>query len=84
MSVLAFTRRNADQINATLPVAGATGSIGFFFLMLYHLYVEQRGTFFAVILIAAAIFLVELLYFERRLIEEEIPYITPGVEKSAD
>ncbi|WP_254533746.1 APC family permease [Natrinema gelatinilyticum] len=84
MSVLAFTRRNADQINATPPVVGAAGSIGFFFLMLYHLYVEQRGTFFAVILIAAAVFLVELLYFERRIIEEEIPYITPGVEESAD
>jgi len=84
MSGLAFTRRNAAQINAIPPAVGAAGSTGFFGLMFYHLYVEQRGTFFAVLLIAAAVFLVELLYFERRIIEEEIPYVEPGAEESAD
>jgi len=77
MSALAFSRRDADQIHPVPPVVGIVGALGFFVLMFYHLYVAERGTFYAVVLIAMAILAVEVLYFERRVIEEQIPYIHP-------
>ncbi|GAA0666545.1 amino acid permease [Natronoarchaeum mannanilyticum] len=78
MSALAFAKRDTDRIAATWPAVGAVGASLFFLLMLYHLYTAERGTFYAVALIAAAVFAVELLYFERTVIEREIPYLDAG------
>jgi hypothetical protein len=52
--------------------------------MLYHLYTAERNTFFAVVLIAVAVTTVELLYFERDVIEEEIDLVTPRAGDSSD
>jgi amino acid transporter len=84
MSALAFTRRDTDRITAVWPAVGAVGAAFFLLLMFYHLYTAQRGTFYAVLVIAAAVLLVELLYFEREIIEEEIPYVEAGADETAD
>ncbi|WP_435346693.1 APC family permease [Haloarchaeobius sp. HRN-SO-5] len=82
MSLLAFGQRDADEIRAVPPAVGAVGAALFFVLLFYHLYAAERGTFYAVVLIAVAVFVVELLYFERDVIEEEVPYL--GCEQTAD
>lgn len=84
MSFLAFRQRNTDQITAVWPAIGAIGATLFFILMFYHLYTAERGTFYAVLIIAIAVFLMEILYFERNIIEKEIPYIKFEVNEAAD
>lgn len=80
VSALAVSRRDDDRITATWPVVGVIGAVLSFVLMFYHLYTTERGTFYAVLLIAVAVFSVELLYFERDVIEAEIPFIRHGAE----
>jgi amino acid transporter len=74
VSYLAWGQRNADgtDIRTLVPVIGTVGSVLFLILMFYHLYTAVRGTFYAVLIIAAAVFLVEILYFERDYFEQEI------------
>lgn len=73
MNALTFPRRDTEQLTDVWPAIGSVGAVGFFVLMLYHLYSTERGTFYAVVIIAVMVFLIELLYFERSVIEEEIP-----------
>lgn len=75
MSALAFTQRDDARIRTIWPTVGAIGGGLSFVLMFYHLYTAERGTFYAVLLIAVAVFAVELLYFERDVLEDEIPYL---------
>jgi amino acid transporter len=77
VSYLAWGQRNADDadIRTPVPVIGTVGSIFFLILMFYHLYTAVRSTFYAVLIIAAAVFLVEILYFERDYFEQEITEI---------
>ncbi|SFS93280.1 APC family permease [Halostagnicola kamekurae] len=74
MSALAFTQRDSDRMTAIWPAVGTVGGGLSFVLMFYHLYSAERGTFYAVILITVAVLAVELLYFEREILKEEIPY----------
>lgn len=83
MSALAFTQRDTEHLTAVWPAVGAVGATGFFILMFYHLYSAQRGTFYAVLLITAVVLAVELLYFERDVIEREIPYLGPDSQQSS-
>ena len=53
-----------------------------FLLLFYHLYSTERGTFYTVVIIAITAFLVELLYFERNVPKEVIPYVV--VNEHAD
>jgi amino acid transporter len=71
MSYLAFRQRDHERVNPILPAIGALGSAAFFPLMFYHLYSVERGTFWAVVLLAVAVVAVELIYFEHDVIEEE-------------
>jgi len=48
------------------------GSIGFFFLIFWHLYKAEPGTCYSVLIIALLVIAVELLYFERDLLEQKI------------
>ncbi|WP_276255489.1 APC family permease [Halomontanus rarus] len=75
MGALAFAQRDTDRITAIWPAVGTVGGGLSFVLMFYHLYTAERGTFYAVVLIAVAVFAVELLYFERDILEEEIPSV---------
>jgi amino acid transporter len=74
VSYLAFGQRNANDVDirTSVPVIGTVGSVFFLVLMFYHLYSAQRNTFYAVLIIAAVVFLVEILYFERDYLEQEI------------
>jgi amino acid transporter len=77
-SYLAFTQRDTERVSALWPAVGAVGASLFFALMLYHLYAAERNTFYTVLLVAGVVFAVELLYFERDVIEEEITYLADG------
>ncbi|MFB6112631.1 MAG: APC family permease [Halodesulfurarchaeum sp.] len=72
MNFLAFRERDHDEVNPLWPALGVIGCFSFAVLLLYHLFSADRGTFYAVAGIAAGIFLVELLYFERKTVAEGI------------
>ncbi len=82
MSYLAFSQRDRDAVSPYPPAVGVIGSIGFFFLMGYHLYSSKPGTFGAVLAIAVGVILVEALYFERDYLEEEITEFESSVADS--
>lgn len=75
MGGLAFTQRQTADVNAVWPAIGTVGASLFFVLMFFQLYSAERGTFYAVVLLAVAVVLVELLYFEREVIEHELPSV---------
>jgi ABC-type siderophore export system fused ATPase/permease subunit len=78
-SYLAFTQRDAEGIDALWPAVGTVGATLFFALVFFHLYSAERNTFDTVLVVAAVVLGVELLYFERDVVEEEVPYLgTPG------
>ncbi|WP_255152812.1 APC family permease [Halorarius halobius] len=79
MSYLAFRQRDHDKVNAVIPAVGAIGALAFFPLMLYNLYTREPNTFYVVLGIAVVVIAVELLYFERDIIEEEIKEFEPGL-----
>ena len=64
VSGLAFRSEEAETV-ALVPAVGAVGSLLFFGLMFWHLYSAERGTFWAVVVLAMAVVAVELLWFER-------------------
>jgi hypothetical protein len=80
MSYLAFRQRDHDGVNGVIPAVGTVGSLAFFPLMLYNLYTREPNTFYMVLGIAIGVIAVELLYFERELIEEEVTEFDPAVE----
>ncbi len=80
MSYLAVRQRDEDAVNPVVPAVGAVGALGFFPLMFYHLYRSEPGTFYAVLVLAVLVFAVELLYFERDVIESEIESVQEDVD----
>jgi hypothetical protein len=80
VSLLAVRQRNSDQVNSVVPAVGAVGAAAFFPLLLYRLYAAQPGTFYTVLLLAAAVLGVELFYFERTVLERRIERVERGVE----
>lgn len=72
MRYLAFRQLDHDQVNAVIPAVGTVGALAFFPLMMYNLYTREPKTFSIVLGIAVVVIAVELLYFERDIIEEEI------------
>ncbi|MBV0923716.1 APC family permease [Halomicroarcula limicola] len=80
MSYLAFRQRDAGEVSPLPPAVGAAGSALFFPLMLFNLYEREPNTFYTVLVVAAAVVAVELLYFERGYLEREIEQI----ERSAN
>ena len=86
MSYLAFLQRDQERVNPIVPAVGVVGATGFFFLMLRHLLSAERGTFWAVVILAVAGLAVEVFDFERETMEEEVVAIeevlaeeTPGL-----
>jgi amino acid transporter len=70
MNYLAVRERHRLDIHGSVPAVGLAGSAVFLPLMVYHLYTDQRAVFGSVVLIAAAVLAVELLYFKRRSIRD--------------
>ena len=66
ISALAFTQRES-WATALVPATGAVGATA----PLYHLYTAEQGVFVTVIALGVVVVGVEVLYFERELIERE-------------
>jgi len=79
MSYLAFRHRDHDGVNAVIPAIGTVGSLTFFPLMVYNLYTREPNTLYMVLGIATLVLTVELLYFERDVIEEEVDSFDPAI-----
>ena len=77
MCYLALGRRDHESVRPAVHAVGLVGTAGCFVLVFVHLYRVERGTFVAVLLLAAAVLVVELLYFEREAIESELPGVEP-------
>jgi len=72
VSYLAFKQRKNSEILGIIPAIGMVGTSGFFVLMFWHLYNAEPETFYSVIVITVSVITVELLYFERDVLEREI------------
>ncbi|WP_276270549.1 APC family permease [Haloarcula litorea] len=79
MSYVGWTQRDAEEINGLVPAFGVVGSAAFFPILLYHLFIHQRNTFFTVLLIAAAVLAIELLYFKRESVLEGVQTVEKAV-----
>jgi amino acid transporter len=78
-SYLALRERDRDRINPVPPAAGLVGTAAFLPLLFWHLYANQRHTFYVVVGLAVVVVTVELLYFEREAIEEEVESVGPDI-----
>jgi amino acid transporter len=72
MSYLAFRQRKRPEFSTVIPAVGIIGTAAFFVLMFWHLYSAEPETFYSVLIIAALVITVELLYFERDVLKREI------------
>ncbi|MFC7098211.1 APC family permease [Halobaculum marinum] len=77
MCALAVSERDHESVHPLPPAVGAVGCAAFAVLLGVHLWNAERGTFWAVLLLAVAVHAVELLYFERESIVD-------GVEHAED
>jgi amino acid transporter len=64
MCVLAFRERDHDAVSPFVPAVGAAGALLLFPVLLYHLAVYEPETFGTVLLVAVAVFGLEVGYFE--------------------
>ncbi|MFB6253603.1 MAG: APC family permease [Halobacteriaceae archaeon] len=76
MSVLAFRNRDHEEINPILPAIGTIGTFIFAPVMFWNLYHREPTTFWMVLIIAVIVIGIELLYFER----DELPDNVVGIE----
>ena len=79
MSYLALRERDRDRIDPLPPAVGLIGTAGFLPLLFWHLYTNQRHTFYVVVSLSVVVVGVELLYFEREAIEEEVESVGPDI-----
>lgn len=80
MSALALTRRQPDRSSSIWPAIGAVGAPVVAALMFYYRYTTVRGTSDVVLLIGFMVGMVELLYFERDVLDREIGHIESNLE----
>lgn len=71
ISALALTRRDS-VVSALVPAVGVVGTTAAAIALLYHLFTSEFPTFVLVVLLVVGVVAVELLYFERRLVEREL------------
>ncbi|NUC72450.1 APC family permease [Haloterrigena sp. SYSU A558-1] len=74
MCALALTVRDSDDVdvNPIPPLVGAIGSAAFFVMLTWYLYSQLPAVFWLVVVIAAAVFAVEALYFKRETLSEGV------------
>ncbi|KYH24866.1 putative fructoselysine transporter [Halalkalicoccus paucihalophilus] len=75
MSALALAHRDEGDINVIPPLVGTIGSAAFFIMLTWYLYAQLPSVFWLVVIIAAIVFTVEAVYFERESLEEGIQEI---------
>ncbi len=73
-SALAVTRRDS-MMTTLVPAVGMVGSTSAAIALLYHLYTSEFPTFVLVMLLVIGVVAVELLYFERDVIEPEFEHV---------
>ena len=76
-SYLALRERDRDRINPVPPAVGLVGTAAFLPLLFWHLYANQRHTFYVVLVLSVVG--VELLSFEREAIEAEVESVGPDI-----
>jgi amino acid transporter len=80
MSSIAFRHRDSDPVVGSVALGGVVGTAAFFPLMFGHLYRKEPGTFVAVVALAVGALAVELAYFERNRLREEIEAFEADLE----
>lgn len=75
ISYLAFTQRHKKNVSSVIPVAGISGVFVFLPLLFWHLYQSKPNVFYSVLILSVAVILIELFYFEREILIEEIEEI---------
>jgi amino acid transporter len=79
-SYLAVRQRDHEAVRPAIPAVAVLGVLGFLPLMFYHLYRAEPGTFYSVLAISVAVVGVEVLYFERDVIEAEVAEFESEIE----
>ncbi|WP_136690133.1 APC family permease [Halorhabdus amylolytica] len=72
MSYLALCERDRESVTPLPPLVGLVGTAAFFPLLLWHLYRTEPGTFGTVVILAVTVVALEVLYFEREWLADEI------------
>ena len=72
MSALALTVRDEADVNPVPPLIGATGSAAFFVMLTWYLYSQLPAVFWLVVVIAAAVFAIEAVYFKREALSDGV------------
>jgi len=80
MSVIAFRHRDHESVNPVPPAIGAVGAFAFAPIMFWNLYHRDPGTFWMVLVVAAVVIGVEVLYFERDHLPDELQGVTEELE----
>ncbi|WP_435363160.1 APC family permease [Haloarchaeobius sp. DYHT-AS-18] len=81
---LALTERDHEEMNPLPPAAGFLGCLAAFPLILYHLWVAERGTFVTVVVLAVAVVSIEVLYFKRETLLAEADAVADRVESAVE
>jgi len=72
VAFLAFRNRSDSLVTAVVPAVGTLGAAATVVALLWHLYTAEPDVFGTVVVIAVAVVAVELLYFEREPLAEEV------------
>lgn len=72
MSYLAFRQRADALVTAIVPAVGTLGAGATIIALVYHLATTEPSVFVTVLVLVAAVVTVELLYFEREPLIEEV------------
>lgn len=75
MSYLAFGQRGDSLGTIVVPAVGALGAVASFAALTYHLATTEPGVFGTVVILVVAVMGVELLYFEREPIVDELHHL---------
>jgi amino acid transporter len=81
VSALAFRERGDSVLSAVIPAIGTLGSAATVVALLWHLYDAEPHVFVTVVGIVIGVVGVELLYFDRQSIVEEIRDVERRVEE---
>ncbi|WP_254543325.1 APC family permease [Halomarina pelagica] len=79
VSYLAFRQRESPR-TALIPAVGVLGAVATVVALLWHLATREPAVFTSVVLVAATVVVVELLYFEREPLAAELGEVEERVE----
>ncbi|MFB9804185.1 APC family permease [Haladaptatus pallidirubidus] len=81
-SYLAFRTRHVGATTGStiVPAIGSLGAAATVGALLWHLYTNQGSVFWTVVIIVVVVVTVELLYFERKPIEDDLSAVESSVE----